>query len=703
MTEIMSLYSRIEGNYKGLGKWYPGKIVSIVDAYNILYDDGEVETSVRKDLIRLQHPSSTTDLEIGHSVEGNYRDHGKWYRGKVIEIVQVFNILYDDGETEDSVTKDRLRSIEQVNEFPKPLWSRRDAHKVEMTFNGSTLSAILDNITMQIDYLYDKMGSSSSNLNTTINDSSCNTTNSAGKAVSLVNAVNPVNAVDAYDSRIAALENLFKKMSVQPAQDCNTVAHTPISVTPPIALPNNSISTVATNAGVSSEAIAELKAANNAFERKILARVEKLEDIIKVDQDEIRKQKETSQSIQLDFVELQKKYDQLLDNTIASVNNKIDSTVTVMKEQLEQQALSIGSKMQSMADEIENVRIAMAAMRESIQATDSKLSKTNESVALSEQRVKVIDGRSIDLTEMQEQTRHDLSALYNTMTIDAVEKVKFLETDKATRKELMTKADLHLLDKKVDVKEVARVDVEVAELSRKLASIKRELTDGFNLIEKNAQQRVENTAIWVLKQVKKSLKSDEGDGSGDIGKIKCLVCDQVVKQNVDPATGAGYDFYSHMRTKKSSHPQSAGAGGRSRRPNSPSKGATDDMNKASNATAKTSNEAAMQYDNDESLPAIPNVEIAQQSHQTRAGTASASALFKAGGGGDWDNPNPTVIDSSERDYVVDSMNIKSMKTKQTQSQDYFKDLEMKFKRGDHTLGRNRPLSAPAHKQKVDFR
>lgn len=45
---------KIEGNYKGKGTWYSGKIIRKHDdnTYDITYDDGELEANVLKDFIR---------------------------------------------------------------------------------------------------------------------------------------------------------------------------------------------------------------------------------------------------------------------------------------------------------------------------------------------------------------------------------------------------------------------------------------------------------------------------------------------------------------------------------------------------------------------------------------------------------------------------------------------------------------------------
>ena len=48
--------AKVEGNYRGRGKWYAGKISRdrLDGTFDVDYDDGEKETRVDKDLIRLR-------------------------------------------------------------------------------------------------------------------------------------------------------------------------------------------------------------------------------------------------------------------------------------------------------------------------------------------------------------------------------------------------------------------------------------------------------------------------------------------------------------------------------------------------------------------------------------------------------------------------------------------------------------------------
>src|SRR4029078_3640058 len=113
--------AKVEGNYRGRGKWYPGKIKRDRGdgTFDVDYDDGEQETRVAESMIRLvdrggspgRRPAAR--LGGGAKVEGNYRGRGKWYPGKIKRDRGdgTFDVDYDDGEQETRVEQSNIRLI----------------------------------------------------------------------------------------------------------------------------------------------------------------------------------------------------------------------------------------------------------------------------------------------------------------------------------------------------------------------------------------------------------------------------------------------------------------------------------------------------------------------------------------------------------------------------------------------------------------
>ena len=128
VTRKFRIGQRVEGNYRGQGKWFAGEISKVrTDGFDINYDDGEKEYNVKDDLIRAEvkvqevydevnnlEPNKATGkkFSVGDRVEARYRGKSKWYPGNVGKIrSEGYDIEYDDGEKEYNVSEDLIRSL----------------------------------------------------------------------------------------------------------------------------------------------------------------------------------------------------------------------------------------------------------------------------------------------------------------------------------------------------------------------------------------------------------------------------------------------------------------------------------------------------------------------------------------------------------------------------------------------------------------
>eukprot|EP01032_Pedospumella_encystans_P018952 gene18952-21560_t len=138
---------KVEGNYRGKGKWYTGRIsrVNADGTYNVDYDDGEQETRLEGTLVRplggvstgggigrspvrpapelvrvvggavvrTARSRSPERITEGAKVEGNYRGKGKWYTGRISRVNAdgTYNVDYDDGEKETRLEASLVRLI----------------------------------------------------------------------------------------------------------------------------------------------------------------------------------------------------------------------------------------------------------------------------------------------------------------------------------------------------------------------------------------------------------------------------------------------------------------------------------------------------------------------------------------------------------------------------------------------------------------
>ena len=144
LDQDLSIGTRIEARFRGKSKFFPGQITKCREGnlFDILYDDGEKELRVSKDLIvsrekkqmqQLVRPgfvgsisdssitldNSMTKLDVGSEVEALYHGGDTFYAGKITRkrFDGTFDINYVDGDREVGVPKDSIRikkTIESV-------------------------------------------------------------------------------------------------------------------------------------------------------------------------------------------------------------------------------------------------------------------------------------------------------------------------------------------------------------------------------------------------------------------------------------------------------------------------------------------------------------------------------------------------------------------------------------------------------------
>jgi len=125
------LGDKVEGNFANQGSWFPG-VVSRVNAnstVDITYDDGDTENDValslvRKPLVASGHVEDAgfsspheAPFQVGTKVTANYCGQGSWFAGTISRVGGggVFDIAYNDGDTEQNVPSSRIRKADDAS------------------------------------------------------------------------------------------------------------------------------------------------------------------------------------------------------------------------------------------------------------------------------------------------------------------------------------------------------------------------------------------------------------------------------------------------------------------------------------------------------------------------------------------------------------------------------------------------------------
>ncbi|POM77784.1 hypothetical protein PHPALM_4774 [Phytophthora palmivora] len=147
---------KVEAQYKGKSRFYPGVIsrCRLNGTYDIDYDDGEKETGVAAELIRLVGKKSGGDsdddpkqkkFKEGDKVEAQYKGKSRFYPGVIsrCRLNGTYDIDYDDGEKETGVAAELVRLMNGTATFQNAVEKDRFSSKSATNGESKTGSADL--------------------------------------------------------------------------------------------------------------------------------------------------------------------------------------------------------------------------------------------------------------------------------------------------------------------------------------------------------------------------------------------------------------------------------------------------------------------------------------------------------------------------------------------------------------------------------
>jgi len=106
---------QVTGNYRGDGRWYPGRITRRNSrcSYNIRYNDGDTDNDMHPIFIRSAAVRTSCTIRTGTNIVGNWRSMGRWYRGRVTgcSAASGYAVLYADNSRETGVPAARVRAL----------------------------------------------------------------------------------------------------------------------------------------------------------------------------------------------------------------------------------------------------------------------------------------------------------------------------------------------------------------------------------------------------------------------------------------------------------------------------------------------------------------------------------------------------------------------------------------------------------------
>ena len=182
--------------------------------------------------------------------------------------------------------------------------------------------------------------------------------------------------------------------------------------------------------------------------------------------------------------------------------------------------------------------------------------KVNDTFSLVDARL-----NKLDTDVFKAVHRHtEALAVFDTRMQDTSDRLEAVESTFATQVDMVLKADITSLATKADRDVLDVVEEQVRTAILRLDSITATAKAANEKLEKDLTTRTDAKAEWILRTLRKELREK---ASTDIGKVKCLVCDQPIpqKENVESSVFGGAPLKPHIATGR---PQSAVTGGEER-------------------------------------------------------------------------------------------------------------------------------------------
>jgi hypothetical protein len=189
-------------------------------------------------------------------------------------------------------------------------------------------------------------------------------------------------------------------------------------------------------------------------------------------------------------------------------------------------------------------------MKENQKSTDESVMSTDlvkEDVSMALMRMKTSEARVEHAMRECAEITHTVSDLMTTRIEPIYALVQDLEVRKADLHLLAAKADITDLEEFVSSTDLDAIKTDVEELNRHVAKVSEEVTNLSDNIDTSMETKSEKIAMWCLKVLKKEMmkrgSSSSGGGGigggggagGNIGRVKCLVCDQDTDQPIEAA------------------------------------------------------------------------------------------------------------------------------------------------------------------------
>jgi len=247
-----------------------------------------------------------------------------------------------------------------------------------------------------------------------------------------------------------------------------------------------------------------------------------------------QKERYGTQIVELE-AKLVKDFNSKIEQTQTSAQNKLDelgSDIEKMKSRL----MGLGSQLGETNEKIDGLRELFERNNNEMNEKHTKLEEELFKVMKAKiaDTWALCDGRLTSLEDDLFRTKAQHAETFESSKkahADVSGRVEQIESTYATQNDVRLKADISLVSAKAESSDIKKMTAEFEGIHRHMDMFSAQVNETVKKMEEEVEAKAEARAKWVYETLKKEFtKADDGT---DIGKIKCLVCDQTISQKTE--------------------------------------------------------------------------------------------------------------------------------------------------------------------------
>lgn len=187
---------------------------------------------------------------------------------------------------------------------------------------------------------------------------------------------------------------------------------------------------------------------------------------------------------------------------------------------------------QGLKDEIDNLRSAVETAEGTVHKMEGQVIHVTDIVSINDLRVTDLSKRFITSNAYMNEIRDELDELPAKHIEPLAKTIAEVVQTKADRTELTGKADVAITMSKADVQDISRLDELISEMERMVLDHKRAVSEELVSYDAKIERKGDRITQNCVKELRRLLAkiNQPKETATDIGKVKCLVCDQVTQQ-----------------------------------------------------------------------------------------------------------------------------------------------------------------------------